>query len=71
MTVIEGDVNISNLAIKEFPEFLKDSIILGSFYCTNNLLRSLKGGPKEVHGNFDCGYNKLINLEGCPVIVTN
>jgi hypothetical protein len=37
-----------------------------SFYCNNNNLTSLQGGPKSVGGDFYCSNNKLILLEGAP-----
>jgi hypothetical protein len=29
-------------------------------------LKSLKGSPVDVHGDFDCSNNELTSLEGCP-----
>lgn len=40
--------------------------IYGDFGCDNNLLTSLKGGPKYVERDFYCIYNKLKTLEYCP-----
>ena len=38
----------------------------GSFYCSDNNLKSLEGCPSEVGGFFDCRHNYLESLEGCP-----
>jgi hypothetical protein len=37
----------------------------GNFYCSNNVLTSLVGGPERVGGNYDCRNNKLTSLVGC------
>lgn len=41
------------------------------FFCDNNKLVSLEGGPKIVRGSFNCGNNNLVSLEGGPKIVTD
>jgi len=40
--------------------------IKGDFYCRNNKLTSLEGGPKIVDYVFNCTQNKLTTLEFCP-----
>ena len=65
--IINGDVNLSNLHLKQLPSgLLNDVHVSGYFYCYDNKLISLKGSPKTVGGNFDCSYNKLTSLEGAP-----
>ena len=39
-----------------------------NFYCSNNNLTTLKGGPKSVGGMFSYN-NQLTTLEGCPEII--
>lgn len=43
--------------------------VTGNFYCNNNLLLDLTGGPKEV-GAYYCHNNKLTSLQGAPTIIT-
>ena len=45
---------------------LKFGKVTGDFYCNNNNLTSLEGGPKEVGGEFYCTDNELTILEGAP-----
>jgi hypothetical protein len=64
--VVKGDVTITKLYLRELPEWLADVEIEGGFYCTGNLLTSLKNAPKIVKGAFSCDYNKLTSLVGAP-----
>jgi hypothetical protein len=41
----------------------------GSFYCYNNNLTSLQGGPQAVGGDFYCYNNNLTSLQGAPQVV--
>ena len=66
---IIGDVNLSDLYLKQLPEILKDVSIDGHFYCSNNKLTSLINAPKTVGGNFVCSYNKLTSLINAPKTV--
>lgn len=51
---------IGLLSLENCPD-----IVLGDFSCENNHdLTSLKGGPKEVRGNYFCDCCKLTSLEG-------
>lgn len=46
---------------------LSNVIVKGNFKCSYNPLRSLKGSPKKVKGDFDCSYcTNLTSLEGAP-----
>jgi hypothetical protein len=67
--VIEGDVYLNNLYLKELPEWLSDVEVKGRFYCRNNKLTTLQGAPKTVGGDFSCSFNKLTTLAGAPKIV--
>ena len=67
--VIKGDVDLSDLYLKELPEWLSDVEIEGSFFCGNNKLTTLAGAPKTVGGNFFCHNNKLTTLQGAPETV--
>ena len=66
---IIGDVDLSNLHLKELPDILKDITVSGHFVCGHNKLTSLDGAPKTVGGDFQCYYNKLTTLEGAPTSV--
>jgi len=71
-TVRDGVYDVDgDIIIKKIVEILpfKFSTVTGSFDCSCNSLRSLKGAPKEVGGDFLCNDNKLTSLEGAPVKV--
>ncbi len=61
-----GDFSISGLGLTELPASLKDLKIGGTFFCYNNSLTSLAGGPVSVGGQFYCNDNKLTSLVGAP-----
>ena len=63
--VIEGDVDLAKLFLKELPKWLTGVEVTGVFDCSNNLLTSLQGAPKSV-GSFYCHSNKLTSLQGAP-----
>ena len=44
-------------------------VVGGSFYCTNNQLTTLEGGPTKVGVDFSCSNNQLTTLEVCPKTV--
>ncbi len=57
-TIFASDLNLTSL--EGSPS------IIGTLYCDNNQLGSLKGGPTTVKNNFVCENNKLTSLEGAP-----
>lgn len=61
--VIKGDLDLSKMELTQLPD-LSTIIVEGNFYCSNNLLTSLKGAPQIIKGNFDCSHNKITSLEG-------
>lgn len=62
ITSKEFDVSRNRIkSLKSGPIYTND------FNCSFNLLTTLVGSPKEVHGVFDCTHNKLTNLLGVPV----
>ena len=66
---IIGNVDLSDLYLKQLPEILKDVSINGHFFCSNNNLTSLDGAPNTVGEDFYCGDNKLTSLTGAPKTV--
>jgi hypothetical protein len=64
--IIKGDVDLSNLHLTAFPDFLEDLEIEGDFNCINNNLTTLKGCPQTIGGHLLCTNNNLTTLEGCP-----
>ena len=66
MKIINQNVNISKLLLKELHDFLSDVYIKGDFFCSDNPLTSLEGSPEKVGGNFFCSDNQLTSLEGSP-----
>lgn len=45
---------------------LRFNVVNGNFDCSNNMLTTLSGCPKEVLGSFTCEFNSLTSLEGGP-----
>ena len=63
---INGNVDLRNLHLTKLPDFIKDTIVSGNFYCSYNQLTSLQGAPQSVGGSFYCSYNQLTSLQGSP-----
>ena len=61
---VEGSVDLYNLKLSSLP--LRFSRVGGGFFCQNNNLTTLEGGPREVGGHFVCFSNRLTTLEGGP-----
>lgn len=61
---VNNSVNLKNKKLSFIP--VQFNRVLGSFYCSNNKLTSLKGCPKIVAKAFSCSGNKLDNLEFSP-----
>ena len=64
-----GDFNISGLGLTKLPASLKHLKIGGNFYCYDNSLTSLAGGPVSVGLDFNCSNNSLTSLAGGPTSV--
>ena len=56
---VDGHVDFSKKGLKSIP--LKFGKVSGSFYCYNNNLTSLEGGPDEM-GDFNCDNNPITPL---------
>jgi len=67
-----GDISIqlSDLALKQLPDFLSDIDLIGAFACYDNSLTSLVNSPKNVRGDFLCNKNQLTTLKGGPVFMS-
>ena len=63
---VNGNVYLSAIDLKEFPEYIQFGVVRGDFVCRINYLTSLRGVPRIVGGNFDCADNELTSLEGAP-----
>ena len=61
---VNGNVDLKNKKLTHIP--IQFNTVWGSFYCYNNSLISLQGGPKEVGGDFWCNNNQLTTLQGGP-----
>ena len=59
MKIINQNVDISKLLLKELPDFLSDVFVKGNFFCHNNQLTSLEGSPEKVERNFYCLNNSV------------
>ena len=60
---VPGDLTLANRDLAKLPD-LSNVVVGGNFDCSNNLLTSLRGSPKEVRGDFRCDHNILLNFEG-------
>ena len=63
-----GDIEITNKKLIEFPGYIHFGTVRGRFSCYNcPILTSLEGSPKEVGGDFICSYcDNLTSLKGAP-----
>lgn len=61
---IKGDVNLSNLYLKEIPEIFNGVSIEGSINLTDNSLTTLNNFPELVTENIELFRNPLISLVG-------
>jgi len=61
---VNGEVHLDGEDLKFLPvQFGK---IRDYFFIDNNDLKSLKGCPIEIKGEFSCSGNKIYNLDGFP-----
>ena len=61
---VNGDVNLHSESLRKLP--LKFNNVSGNFWCNDNRLTTLEGGPQSVGDDFNCYVNKLTTLEGAP-----
>jgi len=66
---IKGDVEIIRKYLTKFPDFIQFGKIYGTFNCSLNQLKSLRGSPIEVEKDFYSTENMLSSLEFSPKIV--
>jgi len=64
---VDGGVYLNRRYLEYLP--LRFNYVSGGFSCSNNKLKTLKGGPQTLDGGFDCSNNKLKSLEGGPQTV--
>ena len=67
---MDGVVNVMNDLIMSKRNFgiipIQFGIVTGDFYCNNNKLETLEGGPRKVGRFFCASVNKLTSLKGGP-----
>lgn len=63
--IVKGDIVLSQLGLTELPD-LSHIIVLGSYYCEGNKLKSFKGAPLMVGEDFWGSDNLVTDLEGMP-----
>ena len=67
---IVGNLECGELGLTSLPAWFQlIEEVTGLFWCDNNKLTSLEGGPETVGGSFRCGNNQLTSLEGSPQTV--
>ena len=54
---VDASVNLSSRKLTKLP--LQFGKVTGNFFCNDNQLTTLEGGPKEVGGDFYCVNNPL------------
>jgi len=62
-------VMIGHKNLKYLPEFIQFRNILGNFWIEQIGLRSLRGCPIYIEGDFDCQNNDLIDLKFAPTYI--
>lgn len=68
LTVIIGDIDLTNGKFKKPKDKLPEFEVEGNFWIDGNNLGSLKGYcPIKVSGSFSCTNNHLNDLEGLPL----
>ena len=63
-----AELNLSNLYLREFPEFLKDVNVTSRAVLGNNPLTSFKNSPKKIKDGFSCSHTEIKSLEGMPEV---
>jgi len=67
---VYGDINLYGMRLNSLLDIpIRFGKVYGSFSCSYNQLRDLKGAPEYVGKDFFCSYNQLVNLEGAPKYV--
>ncbi len=56
-------VDLSYQDLEALPDLSK-CVCMAGFKCSHNALKTLKGAPKEVYGDFDASCCQLENTEG-------
>jgi len=67
---IVGNLECGELGLTSLPvwfQLIEEAT--GSFWCDNNKLTSLEGGPQTVGESFWCDNNRLTSLKGSPQTV--
>ena len=67
---IDGNLDCRFLGLTSLPPWFQSiEEVTGSFWCDNNKLTSLEGGPQTVGRLFWCDKNRLTSLKGSPQTV--
>ena len=53
---VEGSVDLENMKLGNFPEYIQFRDITGSFDCAGNEMTTLRGCPRFVEGYFAAEY---------------
>jgi len=63
----KGDLDLSHIGLKSLSDLgIVIDRVEGDFYCGDNYLTTLRGGPKEVGKSFYCNNNYLTTLRNSP-----
>ena len=63
---VNGNVDLTFKNIEEFPSYIQFYEVKGTFDCSENKIKSLRGCPMYITGNFYCYNNMLNTLNHCP-----
>jgi hypothetical protein len=64
--IIRGVIRFDDLFIDEFPEFMKDILVIGTVSASRTGFTSLRNCPRKIIGCLNLYKNKLTSLEGMP-----
>lgn len=70
MKIINGDVNLKFLSLKDIPDSIAIDECTGFYDVSSNRLTSLKNSPQKVDC-FSCAHNNLTSLIGGPKFVND
>ncbi len=68
-TIYEPKGGVTQLTMKFEKIPVVFNKVAGDFNITGNIVKSLKGSPREVGGDFKCNKNLLTSLEGAPKVI--
>ena len=66
--VFKDHLSLRNLFLEELPSFLNGLCVEGYLDIAHNKLTTLHNCPQQITSSFYCHNNKLVSLEGSPIL---